>query len=208
MPTKPWPNSARELFDWLQVELVQLCRSWATYQGIFPADDDDVPELLAFVDVDAFNAIERSLRASIIMGFGRMLDPADSGFDKKHQIQRRNVSLAALLSALSNCCTADEMKSFEDQAKAIGNDCAGIEKWRIRHIAHQDMASLWGQHPDPLKHPARVEIDKAGAGVADFLNSIALMFGQSPTHYTAAPRPGPGAKLLFWLKKAVSGEDA
>ena len=172
-PSKEFPPAVKKEFEELWHQVCLLHAHWSLYLGLFQPGQIEVARKTA---EGTFALIERALRESMIMNFGRLADPAHSG-------KNENLSLKNLLLALEkHWRSLKEKNSAETLLDGVITSGKLLEEWRNKQIAHSDFETTLGLKPIPLADYQT--ITRTLKAIGDFMNKIEEAFTSQTTDYT------------------------
>jgi hypothetical protein len=190
-----FPGELGKDFESLWQEVVLLHANWRLYMDLFAAPDD--LRVINDTTPGAFGLIEVALRQAMVMAFGRLLDPSNSGKD------RDNLSLHRLVEGLEQF-SPELHADLEGRLQEIHNIAdPAMKAIRDKTVAHMDRATAHGTRPEPIPAVSRPLVEKSLEMTRVLMNYIQLHFTHGVSDYTNPIQVGTGKDLLENLRLAL-----
>lgn len=185
------PPDINEVFEPLRNEISFLHGYWEVYQQVFA--DPAIGKVMELTP-GGFRLIKLTMHNEIVMGLSRVTDPKATG-------KKENLTLQQLLHVVEKHCTdgvlLDQLKQDEEELR---KECEPFRAIRNRSLAHLDLPTFLGSHPDPL--PA-MDVER----VKDCLERLARFMNDVLGHLTTkmfdfVPHLGPRPQnIVYGLRK-------
>jgi hypothetical protein len=201
-PQPGMPPAAKELFEPLWQDVVNLHVKWEQYRELYGTDAARVA-LLNRTAGGFFGVVERVLYDDVLLSVSRLADPEGSG-------QRCNLSFERLAKAAA----ADRPPvgaTLRNTLAALRGLLAPYEDWRNKRIAHNDLRVAQATYAGGagLSGPSRATVEDILAEVRRFMNGAATGYGEPPTRYEEpGAMLGAGATLVRRLQDLARRVDA
>ena len=182
----------------LHHRLVSECTSlhfkWGDYVELFGTSPERV-EFLNRVAGSFFRIIQDSLWEDILLHLARLVDSPRSAGKDNLTLQR----LPALV--------APELQQrLTDVLDVCRQRCAFARDWRMRHIAHRDLALAVGDGAEPLAEASRKAVLEALSAIVDVLNAVERHYLKSEVAYDLGRSHG-ALELLYVLRDGLEARD-
>jgi len=164
-----------ELYHALWKELVWLYFKWAEYVALYGKGAKRVA-LMNRAAPFFFAVLQDVAWHDLLLHIARFVDPAESMGNKK----KTNLSIRALPPLIPD---ATLQATVEDLVAKARDAAAFPVDWRMRRLAHRDLAVALDRHPEPLKPASRLKVKEALASLAAVLNEIDLHYCDSTVAY-------------------------
>jgi hypothetical protein len=192
-PVKGFPPGAEEQFQNLWHQVCRLHADWCLYSGLFGGPNQ--LEVVKKTVPEAFALIERALRDSMTMTYGRLTDAPGSD-------PRTNLSLERLLLTLKDHWPDHQEGNWaEKQLRKVRDLGQPLARRRNKQVGHNDLAAALQADAIPLAD--RTTITKAFEAIADLMNKIEGIFCGQITPYLNPIFEGYGKGLIAWLQVAL-----
>jgi hypothetical protein len=177
---------------------------WTLYKDLF--GNEEYRRLVKRARLEGpFTLIWFALRTEILMGFGRLLDPCESGpLNNPH----RNVSLERLLESVSPYCSPNAHDKLRKAFGVLRDYCSPLDKlWRNKRAAHADL----DHHPRLGRRrlpgvPAR-RLRKAVRLVKELLRKIHFRCSDRHFPFHFPTRVGDAQALMRLLAQGVEADE-
>lgn len=191
------PGQVGAVFFELWEEVVWLHGVWDIFVELFGAEQKRV-DLLNDTAPAFFNVVSRTMQRDVFLGVARITDPASSGKGGS----RTNVSLWKLLEEVKAAGDTAYAAKLEPQLNNLVQHCAPIRDVRNRLLAHADLATAQGVHPNPIPGVTRNDMERALELVRSFMNEVENHYRQSVTAYQKSVSAGAVEPLIRSLEEA------
>jgi hypothetical protein len=190
-----------EMYHALWKELVWLHFKWAEYVALYGKSGERVALLNRAAPF--FFAIHQDVAwHDILLNIARFVDPAESMGNKK----RTNLTVRALPPLIADNALRASVEDLV--AKAIAASSFAVD-WRMRRLAHRDLAIALDQAAVPLKPASRLKVKEAREALAAVLNAIDdHYFGSTVAYDAGEGEPDGSITLLQRLRDGVAANEA
>ncbi len=204
MPDKPegqMPETVAVEWNAIWPAVCDLHAMWELYAGLYGNKgharmmNDTLPGVFAL--------IHRALRNEILMGVGRLLDPAESRI--KEEVFP-NLSLARLLVIVRPHCPPDVNSRLGKMLKDAKTHCEQLLVWRHKRVGHADREAVF--KIKKLPNVEQKDIEKALKMLYDLLKEIHTHFNGQETVFHFPRRVGDADALMSLIKDGVNAREA
>jgi hypothetical protein len=189
-----FPEGIGELYHELSSNVAHLHLNWNDYRALFGTSAERI-EILNWAAPTFFGLLDGILLHNVLLTIARLTDPCrTSGHD--------NASLAQLV---------DKLKPFVDEAlfadlqmelRDLEDHCATIRDMRNRILAHSDLATELGYHPEPAPGVSRAYVESVLERIRKLINGIAEPFLCTTVAYEHVHVIFGGERLMWVLENA------
>jgi hypothetical protein len=195
MQQMPIPQQIEPLWAALYEEVVNLHAYWIIFEQLF-GKSQARHELRYASARHLFRVVEDALGTDVQLTLSKLSDPAAKG-------RYQNATLPRLFDEVALMTNDPLIGEIEAHLKAFNAACNPIRERRDRLIAHSDLSTVLGDSNRPLlSEPTVNEIEAALTPLRDFMNAIALAFGETATVYEHFISREDGDDLVLLLKMA------
>jgi hypothetical protein len=188
---RDFPPGVLEVFDRLWEEVVHLHFAWHLYQDLY--GDPAYLATLSDTAPGAFRLIEVSIRHSLVMAFGRLVDPSMDG-------KNENLSLRRLLDLVKPHCGQAFYDGLHGRMEEIRAHLQPLTKLRHKTVAHTDLTTALSPDRDPIPNPTRPHVTRATELIAGLMNEVDKHFRDNSTPYGFGGPLGAAKDLLECLR--------
>lgn len=179
-------------------EVVWLHAKWGQFRQLFGATPERV-DLLNRTAPVFFYFLQDVMFEDVLLHICRLTDPPETG--RGH---RQNLTLLRLETVI-------EVPQLRTEVAALLQDVSArsafARDWRNRHIAHRDLPTARGLHPQPLAPASRQHVEDALGAIRAVMNRAQSYYQDSEVAYDAFQEPGDAESLLYYLERGVKAED-
>lgn len=196
------PSSFRDLFHFLQMEVIRAHLTWRTWRDLF-SHSQDRNNLLDRTAGCFFADLMWVLRDDVLLRIARLNDPAHV---RVRQEERENASLWLLLERTKSECPTELHEGLSRDLEAFKAAVAGVIAIRNRELGHPDFAIVVGHEA-----PKEVTVDEVTSlldQAASFMNRVSLHFSDSVELYGNVVQKGDVEDLVQCLGRASNAADA
>lgn len=192
---QPMPNDMKDAYERLHQEVSGLHAKWKIFRQLYSASEERIA-LLRDTTPGFFGLIQLVLLDDISLSISRLTDPLKS-------TGKDNLSLQRLVERIEAETDADFLVKTQKSIEGIQEHCSAFRVHRNRRIAHRDLKTVFGYHPEPLPNIEGKKIDDALKMIAAFMNEIQGRYEDAETAYDQVIIQGDGDDLVFFLSQAV-----
>ena len=178
--------------------LVSECASlhfkWGDYVELFGAKPERV-ELLNRAAGPFFRLVQDSLWEDILLGLARFVDSPRSAGKDNLTLRRLPLLVAPAL-----------RQSLGELVDACIETCGFARDWRMRHIAHRDLALALDRGAEPLAPATRLAVQTALAAVVAVLNAVEQHYLKSEVAYDLGHSHG-SLQLLYVIRDGLDARE-
>lgn len=190
--TKPgFPTAVADVFVPLRQEIVFLHGIRHVFQELF-----EHPEAAEVIKITpgAFTLIAYSFRHQLIIGITRIND-------RKTVCGNETLTVKQLLHVLQqNCNDQTWLDAVTKSAEEVAMECEPLRPTRNRFLAHLDLLTIQGTHPEEVPVIDGPRIDRCLKLLDEFMNLVNERFNDSYIEFQPhiAPRP---SNIIYGLSK-------
>ena len=190
-----------EIFHTLSNELTWLHFRWAEYVALYGKSAKRV-ELMNRAAPFFFAILQDVAWHDVLLSIARFVDPAES-MGKK---DKANLSIRALSPLTADATLRAKVEDLVQKARVAAEFAVD---WRMRRLAHRDLAVALNRHPQPLKSANRLKVKEALESLAAVLNEMNRHYFDSTTWFDISEgEPGGAITLLERLRDGVKAHEA
>jgi AbiU2 len=187
------PDSVRDLFDRIHLNVTEVHAEWMLYRKLFDGDEDD-RQLLKLAS-PTFDYIHNALVAGIILALCRLTDPPGEG-------SRENVSLNRLAVVLHEEGAIQLSDQVRWHAEEATEQCNRFRIHRNKRLTHSDHASMQGGFQQTLPRVTKMMVIEALSSMRDCLHTVQAYYHLEPFPYVKIDILGAGDELLLHLRRS------
>jgi hypothetical protein len=177
-------------------DLAWIHAKWKQYRQLFATSDDTIA-ILNKTAPSFFYFSGSILFDDVLLHIARLTDPPDTG-------GRTNLTLQRLPPAVAEAPLRGTTESLLQQ---VLEQTAFARDRRNRRIAHRDLLTARGLHPNPLAQASRQDVENALRAMRELMNVVEMQFENSTTAYEAFIGDGGGDALVAWLRRGLDAFD-
>lgn len=182
------------LHNRLVAECARLHFKWGDYVELFGTKPERI-EILNQAAGSFFRVVQDSLWEDILLHLARFVDsPKSAGKD--------NLTLLRLPALVA----PDLQRALGELLDVCVERCAFARDWRMRHIAHRDLALALGDRIEPLAHASRLAVREALSAVVAVLNAVEGHYLKSEVAYDLGRSHG-SLELLYILRDGLEARE-
>jgi hypothetical protein len=191
----PIPKNIEPLWTALNDEVINLHAYWIIFEQLF-GKSQARHELLYASARHLFLVVEDALGTDVQLTLSKLSDPAATG-------GRPNATIPRLFDEVMRMDNDSLTQAINVHLTAFNAACYPIRERRNRLIAHSDLSTvLKTDSRPPLPDPTVNEVEAALTALRDFMNAIALAFGEAATAYEHFISRHDGDDLVLLLRMA------
>jgi hypothetical protein len=197
MAKKQITSELQAIFDGLDHEVTVATLKWRTAKGLFAVSQKQC-ELLDRTANAFFQVCQVTFRDETFLSLSRLTDPLrTSGHD--------NLCLDRLSTHLEKSAHPQFASKLEELISNAKDACNPVRLYRMRKLAHADLATVLSFHPEPLPEITLGQVDRALAGVQNVLNSFSEYIFDSSILYEHLMQTGGPDVLVRYLERGERG---
>jgi len=177
-------------------EVGWLHAKWKEYKELFGEKPARV-DLLNRAAGLLFRIVQVALWEDALLHLARITDPPQSA-------GKENLTLLRLLSLIADDGLRGQLEGLLDQAQT---KTVFARDWRIRHIAHRDLAKALGEGAKPLSGASRNHVDEALRAVAAVLNRVNIFYLKSELVFDVITPLTGSVALLYVLRDGLAAKE-
>lgn len=175
-------------------ECSNLHWKWGDYVELFGTTPERI-DLLNRAAGGFFSLLQDSLWEDVLLHLARLVDrPTIAG--------KANLSLHRLPGMVA----PDLRPSLEALVENCVASCAFARDWRMRHLAHRDLALALGEEVQPLADASRLAVHQALESVVAVLNAVEQHYMRSEVAFDLGRSRG-ALELLHVLRDGIDAKD-
>jgi len=193
------PEDVAHEFAAIRSALCELHCVWRLYSELY--GNPQYGELMDEADLGAFWLIHKALRHELLMGIGRLLDPAENG-------RFSNLSIEHLLNIIDPHCPAafnTTLRKTFDLAKA---HCAPLLEWRNKRVGHADREICLRIGTKKLPDVEKKCIESGLAMLLDCLKEVHTHFKGKDAEFHFPLRVGDAERLMSLIQDGLNARKA
>ena len=183
-----------KLFYELWTECAWLHTKWNEHVTLFGSRPERI-ELLNDTAPIFFRIVQDSLWEDVLLHITRLTDPPKSA-------GKQNLTLQCLVPLVDDQIRPRLMEAVEK----LKNTCDFARDWRMRRIAHRDLALVLGSSASPLAHASRQNVRLALSAIEEFLNLIDMHYRNASNSFEAFAPFGNAEQMLYVLRDGLIAE--
>jgi hypothetical protein len=175
-------------------QVLLLHAKWKIFTQLYLKSEERIT-LMNDIAPTFFGIIQRMFVDDLILGVSRLLDPAKT--NKKNE----NISLARLMDSIRIAGRDSLCDSLAIKMDSLKENENSVRSARDKRVSHNDYTTLLNEKANALPDITREQIDAMLTCLHEFLDEIAVNFGDSPSFWNM-PIPGDGDSVIHFLKLA------
>jgi hypothetical protein len=200
-PTTPpgFPAGLDKQFHLLWDQVAKVHAMWRLYLDLFGTAES--MRVVQDTAPGAFQLFDIALRHYMVMGFGRLTDPPQTG-------NKANLTMERLLNALRGHWPDERQQEAEALLQEIRKAGSTLKELRNREVGHSDFQTALATHREPIPPVRAHEIDRVFDLIADLLNMVSGHFLRSSSPFQHPLIEGTGADLIHLLARVLRQAEA